>query len=159
MDNHSHAVSTAREAQARIMLAAEGRTGQRLFLYMRQLTHHFGPGMSFGIEDWAYSNAPVLDNYGIAHFRVQIVALVDHLVAKQDPAKIYHGSAFLDITVVHVPNRPISVTMFHHQVACLAWSGRCSGELEQLVNHPQHHSQDKMGGQAVYISEADEMIV
>uniref|UniRef100_A0A914I9S1 Uncharacterized protein n=1 Tax=Globodera rostochiensis TaxID=31243 RepID=A0A914I9S1_GLORO len=149
MDNHSHAVSTAREAQARIMLAAEGRTGQRLFLYMRQLTHHFGPGMSFGIEDWAYSNAPVLDNYGIAHFRVQIVALVDHLVAKQDPAKIYHGSAY----------NMNAVTMFHHQVACLAWSGRCSGELEQLVNHPQHHSQDKMGGQAVYISEADEMIV
>ncbi|KAI3421296.1 hypothetical protein GPALN_014916 [Globodera pallida] len=54
--------------------------------------------MHFGTEDWASANAPVPDNYGIAQFRVQIVALVDYLVAKQDPAEIYNGSAFLDIT-------------------------------------------------------------
>uniref|UniRef100_A0A914HUH3 Uncharacterized protein n=1 Tax=Globodera rostochiensis TaxID=31243 RepID=A0A914HUH3_GLORO len=91
-------VLTAREAQGRIMLAAQGHTGLRLFFSMRQLTHHFGLGMYFGIEEWAAANTPVPDNYGVAQFNVQILAVVDYLVAKQDPAEIYHGSTFLDIT-------------------------------------------------------------
>uniref|UniRef100_A0A914HZA0 Uncharacterized protein n=1 Tax=Globodera rostochiensis TaxID=31243 RepID=A0A914HZA0_GLORO len=82
-------VLTAREAQRRIMLAAQGHTGQRLFISMRQLTHHFGLGMYFGTEEWAAANAPVPDNYGVAQFNVQILAVVDYLVAKQDPAEIY----------------------------------------------------------------------